>query len=57
VKAEREGFKKAVEADFKLDINQVVRVDFTLVVARFRKKLWSQPPSPWWNRKPRPSGK
>ena len=30
--AEREGFKTAVEADFKLDINQVVRVDLTLVV-------------------------
>lgn len=39
VKAEREGFKKAVEADFKLDINQVVRVDFTLVVGSIQEEV------------------
>jgi hypothetical protein len=30
--AEHEGFKKVVQAAFKLDVNQVVRVDFTLAV-------------------------
>ncbi len=39
VKAEREGFKTAVEAAFKLDINQVVRVDFTLVVGSIHEEM------------------
>src|SRR5208282_1509463 len=39
VKAEREGFKTAVEAAFKLDINQVVRVDFTLVVGSVHEQV------------------
>jgi hypothetical protein len=32
VLAENQGFKKAAQAPFKLDVNQVVRVDFTLTV-------------------------
>ncbi len=39
VKAEREGFKTAVESVFKLDINQVVRVDFTLVVGSVHEQV------------------
>ncbi len=39
VKAEREGFKTAVEAAFKLDLNQVVRVDFTLVVGSVHEQV------------------
>lgn len=39
VKAERQGFKTAVEAAFKLDINQVVRVDFTLVVGSVQEEV------------------
>ena len=38
VKAQKEGFKTAVEAAFKLDINQVVRVDFSLVVGSIREE-------------------
>jgi len=39
VKAERQGFKTAVESAFKLDINQVVRVDFSLVVGSVREEV------------------
>src|SRR5208337_3204 len=39
VKAERAGFKTAVEAPFKLDINQVVRVDFSLVVGSVQEQI------------------
>jgi outer membrane receptor protein involved in Fe transport len=39
VKAERPGFKTAVESAFKLDINQVVRVDFSLVVGSVQEKV------------------
>jgi len=39
VKAERAGFKTAVEAAFKLDINQVVRVDFTLVIGSVQEEV------------------
>jgi len=39
VKAERQGFKTAVEAAFQLDINQVVRVDFSLVVGSVQEKV------------------
>jgi hypothetical protein len=39
VKAEREGFKTAVEAEFKLDINQVIRVDFTLIVGSVQEQV------------------
>ena len=39
VKAERAGFKTAVEAPFKLDINQVVRVDFSLVVGSVQEQV------------------
>ena len=39
VMAEREGFKTAVQTDFKLDINQVVRVDFTLVVGSHNEQV------------------
>ncbi len=39
VKAERQGFKTAVETAFKLDINQVVRVDFSLVVGSVQEKM------------------
>jgi hypothetical protein len=39
VKAERAGFKTAVEAAFKLDLNQVVRVDFSLVVGSVEEQV------------------
>lgn len=39
VKVEREGFKTAVQSDFKLDINQVVRVDFSLVVGSVQEQV------------------
>ncbi|MGB0009107.1 MAG: carboxypeptidase regulatory-like domain-containing protein [Candidatus Sulfotelmatobacter sp.] len=39
VKAERAGFKTAVEAPFKLDINQVVRLDFSLVVGSVQEQV------------------
>jgi hypothetical protein len=39
VKAEQKGFKTAVEASFKLDINQVVRVDFSLVVGSVQEQV------------------
>jgi outer membrane receptor protein involved in Fe transport len=39
VKAERQGFKTAVESAFKLDINQVVRVDFSLVVGSVHEEV------------------
>ncbi len=39
VKAEREGFKTAVQTAFKLDINQVVRVDLTLVVGSVQEEV------------------
>ncbi len=37
VSVELEGFKKAVQAPFKLDLNQVVRVDITLTVGSFHE--------------------
>jgi outer membrane receptor protein involved in Fe transport len=39
VTAEREGFKTAVQTAFKLDINQVVRVDLTLVVGSVHEQV------------------
>jgi hypothetical protein len=39
VKAERQGFKTAVEAAFTLDLNQVVRVDFSLVVGSVQERV------------------
>ena len=39
VMAEREGFKTAVETAFKLDVNQVVRVDLTLVVGSHNEQV------------------
>ena len=39
VKAECAGFKTAIESAFKLDINQVVRVDFSLVVGSVLEQL------------------
>ena len=39
VKAEEAGFKTAVEAAFKLDINQVVRVDFALIVGSVQEQI------------------
>ena len=39
VTAEREGFKTAVQTAFKLDINQVVRVDFTLVIGSVHEQV------------------
>jgi hypothetical protein len=39
VKAERAGFKTALEAAFKLDINQVVRVDFSLIVGSVQEQV------------------
>jgi hypothetical protein len=39
VKAEQAGFKTAVEQAFKLDINQVVRVDFSLVVGSVQEQM------------------
>ena len=39
VKAERPGFKTAVESVFTLDINQVVRVDFTLTVGSIQEQV------------------
>jgi outer membrane receptor protein involved in Fe transport len=37
--AEREGFKKVVQAPFKLDVNQVVRVDITLGVGSINETI------------------
>src|ERR1700757_3943025 len=39
VKAEQTGFRTAIEAAFKLDINQVVRVDFSLVVGSVQEEV------------------
>jgi hypothetical protein len=39
VLAEHEGFKKAAQAAFKLDVNQVVRVDFTLSVGSVNETM------------------
>ena len=39
VMVEREGFKTAVQTDFKLDVNQVVRVDLTLVVGSHNEQV------------------
>ena len=39
VMAEREGFKTSVQTAFKLDINQVVRVDFTLVIGSVHEQV------------------
>ena len=39
VSVEQEGFKKAVQAPFKLDVNQVVRVDITLAVGSFHETV------------------
>lgn len=39
VMAEREGFKTAVQTAFKLDVNQVVRVDLTLVVGSHNEQV------------------
>jgi hypothetical protein len=39
VAVEREGFKKALQAPFKLDVNQVVRVDITLAVGSISEQM------------------
>ena len=39
VKAEHPGFKTAVEAEFKLDINQVIRVDFAMVLGSVQEQV------------------
>src|ERR1700752_246252 len=39
VKAEQTGFRTAVETAFKLDINQVVRVDFSLTVGSVQEEV------------------
>jgi hypothetical protein len=39
VKASQTGFQTAVEAPFRLDINQVVRVDFALVVGSVQEQM------------------
>jgi hypothetical protein len=39
VTVEHAGFKKAVQSAFKLDVNQVVRVDFTLQVGSIMEKM------------------
>ncbi|HYA22692.1 MAG TPA: TonB-dependent receptor [Terriglobales bacterium] len=39
VLAEDQGFKKAVQAPFKLDVNQVVRVDFLLTVGSINETV------------------
>ena len=36
---EREGFKKAVQSPFELDVNQVIRVDLTLVVGSIGERV------------------
>src|SRR5215469_14365511 len=37
---ERQGFKKARQTEFKLDVNQVVRVDFTLAVGTVTEEMF-----------------
>jgi carboxypeptidase family protein len=39
VTVEHEGFKKAMQAAFKLDVNQVIRVDMTLVVGSIHEQV------------------
>jgi hypothetical protein len=39
VTAEHSGFKRVMQAPFKLDVNQVVRVDITLVVGSFHEEM------------------
>ena len=39
VAAEHQGFKKALQAAFKLDVNQVVRVDIALVVGSITEEM------------------
>jgi len=39
VTVEHAGFKKAMQAAFKLDVNQVVRVDFTLTVGAITEEM------------------
>ena len=39
VTVEHEGFKKAVQSAFKLDVNQVIRVDLTLVVGSVNERV------------------
>ena len=39
VSVEHPGFKKAKQTEFKLDVNQVVRVDFTLVVGTVTEEM------------------
>ncbi len=39
VSVEHQGFKKAKQAEFKLDVNQVVRVDFTLAVGTVTEEV------------------
>ena len=39
VTVEREGFKKAVQSPFKLDVNQVIRVDLNLVVGSISERV------------------
>ena len=36
---EHQGFKKALQAAFKLDVNQVVRVDITLAVGSISEEM------------------
>src|SRR5579872_5568637 len=39
VSVERAGFKKAKQTEFKLDVNQVVRVDFTLALGTVNEEI------------------
>jgi hypothetical protein len=39
VTVEHEGFKKVVQVPFKLDVNQVIRVDLTLVVGSINERV------------------
>ncbi|HXY51850.1 MAG TPA: carboxypeptidase-like regulatory domain-containing protein [Terriglobales bacterium] len=39
VSVEKEGFKKALQTPFKLDVNQVIRVDITLAVGSFHETV------------------
>ena len=39
ITVEREGFKKAIQPSFKLDVNQVVRADITLTVGTIQEEV------------------
>ncbi len=52
VSVEHPGFKKAKQTEFKLDVNQVVRVDFTLVVGAVTEEMVVTAANRWLNPKP-----